>query len=143
MKPAIGTLVLALAIVGAAYGKSNFESITPKKLKAAGFAFEVAVTNMPAGAAEFRITVSEGGIAFTSPATALCVVEDGKNTKSVAPIRKLVHDKRRNSITCVFVVESALLRTQDCCFVFTNPVHRMPSADFVYARLIDFIPNRP
>ncbi len=57
---------------------------------------------------------------------------------SVSPVRQLASDRQAHSIVCVFSVEKASLDDPDLSFVFNHAQSRMPSIDFIYARLKNY-----
>ena len=150
MKKTVLSLVLAASIfaVSPAHAASVLSELTPTETKAAGFTFDVTHKRLPNGDVKFRVVVTETTAKFSSNAsTDLSAVEITDHSQSIRPERRLTSIRNGHSIVCTFSVDKSALKNPSFCFVFTNYFEEvmdgklvpMPGADFVYARLKDFV----
>ena len=147
----IFVVILLLTAIPSIQAASILHLLTPGHLTDSGFTFDITAKKSSEGTVQFRVLISEKGGTFTSSATALSIVKitrtPTETSDEIELVRTLPQEKKDKSIVCVFVVEEKALEEPNLSFVFTNYVEdvidgkrvAMPSADFFYARLSEYL----
>lgn len=155
MKTVACSLVLAVSlfISSAALAVSGLSEITPDRLKASGFTFEIVHEELADGGAKFRVVITEGAATFSNHVSvALGRVEITDHSQTIGAHHQLLAERMDRSIRCEFSVAKASLQDPDVCVVLTNPAKPVmvkgkefhpPFITYVYARLRNFaLPSR-
>ncbi len=144
-------LISLLFATNWAAGKSSLIEVTPKKSKIAGFKLKLTAKELPDNRVEFRAVITEKEGKFSSmPKTAVSVVTVTKTstsrTERVSPKREIDHERKDNTLTCVFTVSTEELKNANLCFTLSNQaetvvdgrIRQHPSMLILYARLAAF-----
>ena len=134
-----------------AQAKSSLIELTPTQLKVAGFEFTFTPKRLPGGEVELRVVITAKRARICStPKTTLGTVTirqtPTSRSESVGTNREIPHERRDDSLVCVFTLTPDEIKNPKLCFIFANQAESIvdgkirahPSMSFFYAKLEDF-----
>lgn len=143
-------ILFCVACVGAARATGTLSELKASGQELGGHTFTFTSKPLPSGAVQFHVVISDQAESFDprfdhASLGIVTIIRDASRwSESVGDTRKLTLEKGDHSLTCDFTVEKADLANPDFCFIFTrDDRNRMPSVDFIFARLQKFLEAKP